>query len=123
MQGGGFLDMRNVPVSVSSSLPDLVPACKVVSSKSESADGISTLSAAHSAHYDVGDDSSCVASDITSPIHFYHYHIVYLPSYSVPTLLFIGQYEGRIECICTQLCVRTLCMQKLHHRADVPTSL
>lgn len=103
-QGGGFLIMQNVPLPASSSVADLTPA---MSSKGASGDGTFMLSAAPCEHYDVGDDSICVAADVTDPIHFYNYHIVYLPSYSVPTLLFTGQHEGRIGRRYTQLCVRT----------------
>lgn len=83
--------MSNVPVPATSIVPDLTPACKVMSSEDASDNDL--LSVAHREHRDGGDDSICVAADITDTIHFYHYHIVYLPSYSVPTLLFNGQHE------------------------------
>lgn len=52
---------------------------------------------------DANDGHDCCTADSCSlPVHFYEYHIVYLPSYSVPVLLFKAQHEGK-----SSLCVYT----------------
>ena len=40
------------------------------------------------------DDADCLAPAVGQAVHFYCYHIIYLPSYSVPVLLFNGWHEG-----------------------------
>ena len=45
--------------------------------------------------YDDLELDACVADVSNPPVHFYQYHIVYLPSYSVPVLLLQAHHEGQ----------------------------
>ena len=55
-----------------------------------------------------GGHDACTADSSSLSVQFYQYHIVYLPSYSVPVLLFKAHNEGGCH-----LCV----MSTLHQSA------
>lgn len=40
---------------------------------------------------------ACSTDSSSRSVHFYQYHIVYLPSYSVPVLLFKAYNEGKLK--------------------------
>lgn len=84
--------MCNIPVPAASQLPDTL---LVKAGTSHNTDGTNeeTGGACSSECNDV-DDIACVPAERDRSIHFYDYHIVYLPSYSVPTLLFNGRHKG-----------------------------
>lgn len=55
------------------------------------------------------DDKECMATDSDQAVYFYNYHIVYLPSYNVPVLLFNGRCAGeRLLSLSQTACSATL---------------
>lgn len=95
--GGGYLAMCNIPVSAASQLPDTL---SVKAGTCHDTDGTSaklvSSGGACSSECDDEDDVACLPAEHDRPVHFYDYHIVYLPSYSVPTLLFHGHHKDGI---------------------------
>ena len=98
--------MCNIPVPAASQLPDTLSVKAGTSHDTDerSAEIVSPGGACSSERQDE-DDIACVPAECDRPIHFYDYHIVYLPSYSVPTLLFNGRHKGmlRLNASCAQL--------------------
>ena len=60
---------------------------------------------------DDDDDDACGTNSSSRSVHFYQYHIVYLPSYGVPVLLFKAHNEGKCKLLMTatfsMLCILT----------------
>ena len=107
LQGGGYLAICNIPVPAASQLPDTLLAKAGTSHDTDGASAKIVLGGACSSECNDEDDIACVPAERDRSIHFYDYHIVYLPSYSVPTLLFTGRHTGmlRLSVACTQLTV------------------
>ena len=105
LQGGGYLAMCNIPVSAASQPPDTL---SVKAGTCHDTDGTSaklvSSGGACSSECDDEDDVACLPAEHDRLVHFYDYHIVYLPSYSVPTLLFHGHHKGmrRLNVACAQ---------------------
>ncbi len=89
--------MCNIPVPAASQLPDTL---SVKASTSHDTDGTSAKivsGGACSSECNDEDDVACLPAERDRPVHFYDYHIAYLPSYSVPTLLFHGRHKGMLR--------------------------
>lgn len=108
LQGGGYLAMCNIPVPAVSQLPDmlLVKAGTGHDTDGTSAKVLSGNACSSECNDEV--DIACVPAECDHPIHFYDYHIVYLPSYSVPTLLFTGRHKGMLRL--TVACAQSVCI-------------
>ena len=66
----------------------------------------SQASNSHSTHSDSDESDgrdACTAESSSLSVQFYQYHVVYLPSYSVPVLLFKAHNEGEFN-LCVTLC-------------------
>lgn len=65
----------------------------------------------HSTHSDSDQSDghdACTAESSSQSVQFYQYHVVYLPSYSVPVLLFQAHNEGGFN-LCVTLCALHYC--------------
>ena len=104
LQGGGYLAMCNIPVPAASHLPDTLLVNAGTSHDTDGTSAKTVLDSACSSECNDEDDIACVPVERDRSIHFYDYHIVYLPSYSVPTLLFNGRHKGmlRLSVACAQ---------------------
>ncbi len=104
LQGGGYLAMCNIPVPAASQLPDTLLVKAGTSHDTDGTSAKTALGSACSSECNDEDDIACVPAERDRSIHFYDYHIVYLPSYSVPTLLFNGRHKGmlRLSVACAQ---------------------
>ncbi len=96
--------MCNIPVPAASQLPDTLLAKAGTSHDTDGTSAKIVLGGACSSECNDEDDIACVPAERDRSIHFYDYHIVYLPSYSVPTLLFTGRHTGmlRLSVACAQ---------------------
>lgn len=56
-----------------------------------------SVQSTHCGNDEEDDKGVCGTDGSSRSVHFYQYHIVYLPSYSVPVLLFKAHNEGKIE--------------------------
>ena len=85
-----------------------INTCKTPVDRAESCPEAAWLQASNSQamHIDSDEPDACRADSSSLSVQFYQYHIVYLPSYSVPVLLFKAHNEGGYN-----LCVIRMCNQ------------
>lgn len=97
LQGGGYLAMCNIPVPAASQFLDTLSVKAGTSHDTDGSSAKIVSGCACSSECNDEDDIACVPAECARPIHFYDFHIVYLPSYSVPTLLFNGRHKGMLS--------------------------
>lgn len=95
--GGGYLAMCNIPVPAASQLPDMLSVTAGTSHDTDATNANIVSGGACSSESYCEDDIACMPAECDRPVHFYDYHIVYLPSYSVPTFLFNGHHKDGIR--------------------------
>ena len=94
-QGGGFLCLSNIPVAAttpSTKTPSAADAAAFQSGTAYRQIDQDTTNDQPAAACDPEDNSTVVST--ATDFHLYSFHIVYLPSYSVPVLLFSACQAG-----------------------------